>query len=818
MHLSNLRSMSRLSPRSVKITEFGTPKSFDVYKSITSNIRTPYDEERKPSVDYDLIAVREGINKENSGPSPLNCINPFFVGSSAQSATLFSSSCPSLLSVNHTPPSLPTTASSAAPLFLPATTLRSESPSLKRRPRPLILHPLETSPPSQSLPRSPLISPDSRKALPQRVSLSPTTARFMMLEAMVEEATSATAEAYPSSRKYSAPSSSSTRNRLPVFSACNPFGRAPKAIVRAPSSSSSSSASSTSSSFVVSSAPAEDTDYPSKENKFEYQKPLDVPEKKTREIEVKDNHESESIHDCITGLPDMHLVRDRSPCKVLADSPYNNCQGVLEKVSVLLKLFQTHTDDVPSEKEETSDLFVVPEMTPAFVSMSRRSTTPVDHSNQPTAYTSDSLSPLSIIVPDTDAGGDGDGVADIGFRGVSGVLAMTNHIYEESDPADPIVAVKTPMRSHTAPTFSPDLATKLAECSLNTSPRESSLSSEKEYCSSPETRECLVRTDRRGQVSPLSDCCLATHEGCPPDLSPMELPELELKVDFCSPTTSPRSGTCYTPGDRPVTVADSGKKGSIVSMKPNRMFNARGRGDSFKTPSPVSKSDVDRLRGLLCAQLNTDRGSCDRNDSTEASAEEGGGGVGSSICRSLSTNSPGSMSACRAAVSRIVEPTAVRRGSIIGWVGSSGFTSGTKDCAKSLILEGSNGHLESGRVQKEGRVRRSVGSRDYSSYDIPPVSTAPTGLEEESEGRDFIVSNRTYNVGLNSAAVDCSSEIMRTYAAEAVMSNVETAEEAEKRAAYRLGIRCQIAKWKYHWELTSYQAAKVARLLSTESI
>jgi hypothetical protein len=125
--------------------------------------------------------------------------------------------------------------------------------------------------------------------------------------------------------------------------------------------------------------------------------------------------------------------------------------------------------------------------------------------------------------------------------------------------------------------------------------------------------------------------------------------------------------------------------------------------------------------------------------------------------------------------------------------------------------------MESGRVQKEGRMRRSIGSRDFSSNDVSPISTTPTGLEVERDGRECMVSTRTYSVGFNSAEFDSSSEIMRTYAVGAVMSNVETAEEAEKRAAYRLGIRCQIAKWKYHWELASYQAAKVARLLSRES-
>jgi putative hemolysin len=631
----------------------------------------------------------------------------------------------------------------------------------------------------------------------------------MMLEAMVEEATSATAEAYAASRKYSAPSSSSIRTRLPVFSASNPFGRVPKVIAPAPSSSSSSSSSSSfsSSSCAVSSAPAEDTDYPSKDDKFEYQKTVDVPEKKTRESKVRGNQESECIHDCITGLPDMHLVRDHDQSKDQTESPYNNCQGVFEKVSVLLKLFQTHTDDVPSEKEETSDLFVMPEMTPAFVSMTRRSNTPVDHSNQPSA-----LSPLTIIIPDAD-----------GDRRVSGVIAMTDDIYQESDSTDPILAVKTPMRSMKAPTLSPDLATKLAECSLNRSPRVSPLSSGREYYLSPETREGLVRTDSGDQISPLSACSHTIHESSLPVLSPLELPALEVKVDCSTPTASPRSGTCYTPGGRLVTVTDSGKKGSAVSTKPNRMFNARGRGDSFKTPPPasksdysVSRSDVDRLRGLLCVPLNTDRGPSDRNDSTEAAAAGGGGG--SSISRSLSTNSPGSMSACRAAVSRVIAPTATRRGGIIGWVGPSGFISDTTECAKSLILEGPTSlMMETGRVQKEGRMRRSIGSRDFSSNDVSPISTTPTGLEEERDGRECMVSTRTYNVGFNSAEFESSSEIMRTYAVEAVMSNIETAEEAEKRAAYRLGIRCQIAKWKYHWELASYQAAKVARLLSRES-
>lgn len=811
MHLSNLRSMSRLSPRTLKISEFGTPKSFDVYKSTKSNIRTLHDEDRKPNAE-DLLALREGINKENAGPSPLNCINPFFVGSLVQSSTLFSSSCPSLLSVNYVPPSMPV---AATPLLISATaspTLRSVSPSFKRRPRPLILHPLETSPPSQTLPRSPLIAPETRKAVPQRVSLCPTTARFMMLEAMVEEATSQTAEAYATSRKHSAPSSSSVRSRLPTFSACNPFGRAPKAIAPAPSSSSS---------FVAPSAPAEDTDYPPKESKFEHHKTGNITEKKIRDIKVRDNQETESSHDSITGLPDMQLVRDHNQSKDQIDSPYHNCQGVLEKVSVLLKLFQTHTDDVPSETEETSDLFVMPEMTTAYVSMSRRSNTPVDHLNQPETHTRDTLSPLTIICPD----------ADGGIRGVSGVIAMTDDVYQGSQIAEPLLAVKTPLRSMKAPTFSPDITTKLAECSLNRSPRERSFSTVKDRFLSLEVRDCLTRTSSRDQISPKSDSSHTIYESGLTILSPLELPGFDMKLDSNSPTASGLSDSAYTFSDRPVTASESGRKLSvpIISPRHSRMIHtSRGRGDSFKTPPPVTKldysvsrSDVDRLRGLLCVPLITDRGSSDRNDVTVGDREGERGG--SSICRSFSTNSPGSMSACRAAVSRVVAPSAARRNSSIGWESSrssSGCTSDTDitDFAKSLILDGSGSHLtDLERVQKEGRMRRIMGSRDRSSSDVSPVSSTPRGQEDERDERERTGSNRTYSVGLNSAGYDCSSEIMRTYAIEAVMSNIETAEEAEKRASYRLEVRCQIAKWKYHWELASYQAAKVARLLSTES-
>lgn len=868
MHLSNLRSMVRLSPRSLKITEFGTPKSIDAYKSISSNIRTPHDEDkdkdRKPSVDYDTTVVREGINKENSGPSPLNCKNPFFVGSTAQSAALFSPSCPSLQSSNQTPPIVATTALPPTPLFLPATvspTLRSISPSHKRRPRPLVLNPLETSSPSQPLPRSPLITPEARKSVPQRVSLSPTTARFMMLEAMVQEATSATAEAYAASRKHSAPSSSSTRNRLPIFSASNPFGRVPKATVPAPSSSSSSSASSSvsSSSLVVTSTPAEDTDYPLKESKIEFQKTGYTSEKKIRrESKVRDNQESDSTHDSITGLPDMQLVRDHNQSKSPTESPYNNCQGVLEKVSVLLKLFQTHTDDVPSEREETSSLFVMPEMTPAYVSMSRRSNTPIEHSNQSTAGTKDTISPLTVIFPDVDRG----------VRGVSGsgVIALTDDIYQESNPTDPILAAKTPMRNNKASNFSPDLPTKLAECSLRRSPREHSLSS-KDYFSSPETRECPTRSNSSDQISPLSDGSHLIQEGKLGNLSPLELPMLGMKLDANSVATSPVSGTSYTPTGHPTTtppttaataittVTESAKRLSIMSARSNRMFSAsRGRGDSFKTPPPVSKSDynvsrsdVDRLKGLLCVSLNTDLGSDDRIESTEGEGEgegadeeegcegEGGGRErgrerGSSICRSPSTHSPGSMSACRAAVSRVIAPSATRRGGIVGWVGSTESISDrdtdrdrdSTGCAKSLILVESNTNSstpssDSGKVQKEGRMRRFIGSRDGYSNDVSPISTTPTGVEEDIDGKVRTGFNRTYTVGLNSAAFESSSEIMRTYTVEAIMSNIETAEEAEKRAAYRLDVRTQIAKWKYNWELASYQAAKVARLLSTES-
>lgn len=46
------------------------------------------------------------------------------------------------------------------------------------------------------------------------------------------------------------------------------------------------------------------------------------------------------------------------------------------------------------------------------------------------------------------------------------------------------------------------------------------------------------------------------------------------------------------------------------------------------------------------------------------------------------------------------------------------------------------------------------------------------------------------------------------------VSDAETAQDAEDKAAKRLNIRCQIAHWKYQWELASYQAAKVARLLA----
>jgi hypothetical protein len=46
------------------------------------------------------------------------------------------------------------------------------------------------------------------------------------------------------------------------------------------------------------------------------------------------------------------------------------------------------------------------------------------------------------------------------------------------------------------------------------------------------------------------------------------------------------------------------------------------------------------------------------------------------------------------------------------------------------------------------------------------------------------------------------------------VTDAETAQDAEDKAAKRLNIRCQIAHWKYQWELVSYEAAKVARLLA----
>ena len=47
--------------------------------------------------------------------------------------------------------------------------------------------------------------------------------------------------------------------------------------------------------------------------------------------------------------------------------------------------------------------------------------------------------------------------------------------------------------------------------------------------------------------------------------------------------------------------------------------------------------------------------------------------------------------------------------------------------------------------------------------------------------------------------------------------DIASAEEAEEEAAYRLSIRCEVAMWKYQWELASFQAARVARILESES-
>jgi hypothetical protein len=43
------------------------------------------------------------------------------------------------------------------------------------------------------------------------------------------------------------------------------------------------------------------------------------------------------------------------------------------------------------------------------------------------------------------------------------------------------------------------------------------------------------------------------------------------------------------------------------------------------------------------------------------------------------------------------------------------------------------------------------------------------------------------------------------------VASATTLKEAEMRARSRLGVRQEVAKWKYHWEVASYCAAQTAR-------
>jgi hypothetical protein len=417
--------------------------------------------------------------------------------------------------------------------------------------------------------------------------------------------------------------------------------------------------------------------------------------------------------DIITGLPDMQFVRDRNPDKGKDEYLFKNCKGVTEKVSVLLKLFETHMDDVSVESDLCSSVTTVSDMDCSHVE-SRFKELSIDTAKENSSLCKDSDVTSNEAVSKCIAG-----AVHMKVMGATVSSTATSAIQctRDGTTVDPVSSV-TAVTGDSEGECHDNSCTETFQSVANEEKRFTpgkrmfyATPVRKEHSSNVILGDRLIPQNKAAAtlyeelchdpiclagISPLSEPPSPSRESVPRILTYAHASSLS-----CAPSSvSPVFVTALVPVPVPVFVSGP------CNVPPKR--------DRYFTPPPktamdtdagahsvfVLRSDVDSLREILCPSTTL------TDDTTLHTSSF-------SLSSFLPVSSP-------------------------------------------LLSASSRGNYRC-----------------------------------ESNSKNGIIRSHKYSV-----------------------TDAETAQDAEDKAAKRLSIRCQIAHWKYQWELVSYEAAKVARLLA----
>ena len=769
MHLDDLQVIkTQKTPPLRLLRPVYSPKSLgDMNNSNSKSISPCAEESKRRSFDFNLDILKKGTDKENLEPSPGRANTPVLnVMATSPSVSPCFSSVSSRSSLS-TPSSTSSSSSSDSASLTP---VMSASARRRLKPSPIISEAVDGRFSPYAL--SPVYGTGSVegpcKVPARRVTLSPTTTRMMMLEVLADEAATATTpravtaaatataaaarerekesereraagrsitEIQTSSRGRTSMSStvsntssisSTSLVRSPVFSPTNPFGRGAKGAFMTPARPARSAS-------LPSYSPT-----PASPNHGHSSREL----RKTCSMSASDSvddHATTIINtgthtvgthrstanciadsdgdytpDIITGLPDMQFVRDRNPDKGKDEYLFKNCKGVTEKVSVLLKLFETHMDDVSVESDLCSSVTTVSDMDMDCSQVeSRFKELSIDTGKESSSLCKDSDVTSNEAVSKCIASAVHMKVvgATVSSRAPSAIPCT-----RDGTTVDPVSLV-TAVTGDSEGECHDNSCTETFQSVANEEKRFTP--GKRMFYATPVRKEYFLNAILGDRLIPQNKAAATLYEElchdpiCLAGISPLSEPpspsrESAHRILSCTHASSvsctPVVVTALVPVPVPISVFVSGP------------CNALPKRDRYFTPPPktvmdtdagvhsvfVLRSDVDGLREMLCPCTTL------TDDTTLLKSS-------SSLSSSLPVSSPSPL--------------------------LSASTRGNYRC--------------------------------------------------ESNSKNGIIRSHKYSV-----------------------TDAETAQDAEDKAAQRLSIRCQIAHWKYQWELVSYEAAKVARLLA----
>ena len=454
--------------------------------------------------------------------------------------------------------------------------------------------------------------------------------------------------------------------------------------------------------------------------------------------------------DIITGLPDMQFERDRHPdkCKNKNEYLFKNCKGITEKVSVLLKLFETHTDNGSSDNSEEHSLVTKVSDKDMDIEMD----IDMDSRSVQTRVTESSGSPLSLGVDNTKECSpqykDKDsnvtsseatsrciaGTEHTKGMGVSTSLRGTPAIPDDGDGA----SIETVSRQLIHFKHTEAVCHRIDVAVVDESGGECN----NESCRNTSRSNSYAVEDKRFATESKKFYATPVKKFLPNVMAEDQVVPSTTAVTICEKTSDDQ---IHSTGISPLSVPASPSRESTpriqsftssVSGVPvfGMILTPTPASASVFAPSPCSgipRRDGDRHLGPQPRPLIH----TDSDSSAGADVDAESGALGAFLLRSDVDK-----------VREILCPTLIEDNSILKF-------SVPSPMPMPMSMLSANARVT---YSKNGNIR----SHKYS------------------------------------------------------VSDAETAQDAEDKAAKRLNIRCQIAHWKYQWELASYQAAKVARLLA----